>query len=188
MRDIPRQTILRAAEGDVDAFAEIYRASSGLVYNTALRITASKEDAEEVTQDVFMKVYRGLRNFRFQSSFKTWIYRITANTAINKYKKRKREKMRTVEYDDSIETGHAAENAEKEIYKSDNEKLIRSILDMLNPDQRACIVLRNIEGLSYEEIAKTLRININTVRTRLKRARTKILEKFGKEGERDEVR
>ncbi|MFQ5952471.1 MAG: RNA polymerase sigma factor [Candidatus Omnitrophota bacterium] len=183
MRDIPKETILQAAEGDLDAFEEIYKASSGLVYNTALRITASKEDAEDVTQEVFIKVHRSLKNFRFRSSLKTWIYRIAANTAINKYKKRKREKMRTVEYDDKIETEYAAENAEKELYRSDNEKLIGSVLNMLNPEQRACIVLRSIEGLSYEEIAKTLGININTVRTRLKRARERILERFGKEGD-----
>ena len=183
MRDISKETILQAAEGDLDAFEEIYKTSSGLVYNTTLRITASREDAEDVTQDVFIKVHKSLKNFRFRSSFKTWIYRIAANTAINKYRKRKKERIRTVEYDDRIETEHAAENAEKELYRNDNEKLINSILAILNPEQRACIVLRNIEGLSYEEIAKTLGVNINTVRTRLKRARTKILEKFGKEGD-----
>ncbi|MGB2600326.1 MAG: sigma-70 family RNA polymerase sigma factor [Candidatus Omnitrophota bacterium] len=180
MKDIPKETILQAAEGDLDAFEDIYRVTSGFVYNTALRVVANKEDAEEVTQDVFIKVHRNLKNFHFRSSLKTWIYRITVNTAINKYKKRKREMTRTVEYDDRIEVEGASENAEKELYRKDNEKLIGSLLRMLNPQQRACIVLRSIEGLSYKEIADSLGTNINTVRTRLKRAREKILSIYGR--------
>ena len=115
----------------------------------------------------------------FKSSFKTWVYKVTVNAAINAYKKRKKYRERTAQYNDEIEVSTSSLTGEKEIEKSDNEKLINKALSILNPDQRACLVLRSIEGLSYEEIAKTLKINVNTVRTRLKRAREKIVNKFG---------
>lgn len=180
MQDIPRELIEKAALGDMEAFEVIYRVTSGFVYNVALRVTGGRESAQDVTQEVFIKVYKGLKGFRFGSSFKTWIYRITVNLAINAYNKGKRHESRTVEYDDAIENVPAAERTEGEIDRTDNEELIKQVLGSLNPDQRACVVLRNMEGLSYEEIAKTLRVNINTVRTRLKRARERILSRFGK--------
>jgi len=87
MREIPEDSIKRAQDGDIGAFEEIYRAASGYVYTIALRITDNREDAQEVAQDVFMNVYRKLRDFRFGASLKTWLYRITVNAAINLVKK-----------------------------------------------------------------------------------------------------
>lgn len=187
MRDIPKETIVKAQGGDIEAFEEIYKETSSFVFNVTLRIMYNWADAEEVTQDVFIKLYRGLKNFRFKSSLKTWIYRITVNSAINAYNKRKKLRQRTVEYDDAIGDVASGENEEKKIYKGDNEEAIRKALDILSPEQRACVVLRNIEGLSYKEIAESLGVKINTVRTRLKRSREKMLGRFKKEGGQNEV-
>lgn len=175
MQDIQKETIVRAAEGDMNSFEEIYRISSGYVYTVALRVANNAEDAEEVTQDVFLSVYRNLRRFQFRSSFKTWLYRITTNTAINAYKKRKRQQGKSVVFDESIKTEGSAEASEALFDKQHNEALVRKALEILPPDQRACVVLKDIEGLKYKEIAETLSININTVRSRLKRARQKLM-------------
>jgi RNA polymerase sigma-70 factor, ECF subfamily len=178
MTDIPRDVVIRAGEGDMQSFEQIYKAVSGFVYSVAFRITNNAADAQEVTQDVFLKIYRNLKGFRFKSSFKTWAYRITVNTAINKYRVVAKEKKRTVNYDDAIETGKtAADERAGFIEKEDAEKRVAKLLDLLNPDQRACVVLREIQGLSYQDIAETLKININTVRSRLKRARLALLER-----------
>ncbi|MFH1622765.1 MAG: RNA polymerase sigma factor [Candidatus Omnitrophota bacterium] len=175
MQDIGEDIIIRASEGDVGSFEKIYRAYSGFVYNVSLRIARSHRDAEEVTQNVFLILYRKLKSFRFRSSLKTWIYRIAVNLAINHAKKVSKERDRVVEYDDSIGIEPSRDVIGENLDREQKEKTIARLLGALNPDQRACIVLRNINGLSYEEIAQTLNININTVRTRLKRARERLL-------------
>lgn len=175
MQDIPKDILIQASEGNVEAFEKIYRATSDFIYNVAYRITNDREDAQEVTQNVFLKIYKNLKSFRFQSSFKTWIYRIAANTAINASKRRSKELSRRIEYNDEIELKYAHEPIKETIDKKSNEVLVKSMLNILNPDQRVCVVLRDIEGLSYKEIAETLKININTVRSRLKRAREALL-------------
>ena len=74
MQDIPKDVLIKAAEGDIKAFEHIYRVTSGFVYSVAFRITQNTQEAEEVTQDVFLKIHKNLKNFRFRASFKTWIY------------------------------------------------------------------------------------------------------------------
>ena len=173
MQDVSREILTKAATGDLKSFEAIYRASSGFVYNVAYRIVNNKQDAEEITQEVFLNVYHNLKGFRMQSSFKTWVYRITVNSAINYSKKISREKDKKEEYYKYMNPWEIFEKsaASGESY----EETIGLFLKTLNPDQRACVVLRNIEGLSYQEIAGVLKVGINTVRSRLKRAREKLL-------------
>lgn len=167
---------MKASKGDMEAFEAVYKKMAGFVYNVAYRIVSNKEDAEEVTQAVFLIVYDKLKNFRFDSSLSTWIYRITANQAVNHAKRVSRHKGRIVTYGDedalaAQETGRgtaAVQNA------GSGEELLKPLLEGINPDQRACVTLRSIEGLSYQNIARVLRINVNTVRSRLKRAREKM--------------
>ncbi len=175
MHDITDEMITKAAQGDLESFEMIYRAASGLVYNVAYRIVSNRQDAEEVTQEVFLTVYHKLNSFRFQSSFKTWIYRVTANTAINYSKKNSKQRNRNVEYDDNLNSVPVENEAGAKLDQEHHEQKINTLLNALNPDQRACIVMRNMEGLSYQQMADTLGININTVRSRLKRAREVLL-------------
>jgi len=116
------------------------------------------------------------------------VYRITVNSAINIRNKRVKEmSKREDNYDIAIETEGAPSGREDSIYKEDNEKLVTSLLGMLNLEQRTCMILREIEGLSYKEISEALKVNINTVRTRLKRAREAILAYKGKEVVKNEL-
>ena len=187
MQDISRDVIERASEGDIEAFEEIYRISASYVYTIAYRVTHSKEDAEEVTQDVFMGVYRNIGKFQSRSTFKTWVYRITMNIAINLINRRKRKTGRTITYDDAISAGENISAGEEMLYKEDDKKVIESMLRVLPPEQKACIVLKVMEGLKYKEIAEILKININTVRSRLKRARERLLTLRKREASGDEV-
>ena len=173
MEDISEDILVRASHGDIQAFEEVYKASSSFVYNVALRIVTNKEDAREVTQEVFLIIYNKLKSFRFESSFKTWVYRITANYAINFAKKASRTK--TVAFDEAWGEGACPSEVEEHIDHDHQSLVVENLLREITPDQRACVVLRNIEGLSYQEIAQALKININTVRSRLKRAREKLL-------------
>jgi RNA polymerase sigma-70 factor (ECF subfamily) len=186
MQEIPEDIIKKASEGSTEAFEMIYNAHSGFVYNVALRMTASREDAQEITQDVFVKIYKNLKWFQFRSSLKTWIYRIAVNAAINVSKRNSRTAIKTTRYEDEIRLKDSAQADNKSADKEEAEFL----LNILNPKQRICMVLRTIEGLNYEEIATALNININTVRSRLKRARQKLMAHFNQKERviEDEVR
>ncbi len=175
MDDIPKHIIIKASEGDLDAFECIYKAYSKPVLSVAFRILDNMGDAEEVAQLVFLSIYQKLNKFQFQSSIKTWIYRIAVNCAINYGRRIARERDRVVEYREGFYPQGAVGEIEKLMNREEREEMVNSLLKVLTPDQRACIILRNIEGLSYQEIAETLKININTVRSRLKRAREQLL-------------
>jgi len=180
MNDIALDVLERASRGNMDAFEQIYKATSSFVYNVAFRITRNSADAEEVTQDVFMKIYRNLKGFQFRSAFKTWVYRITINTAINRYRKSKKEEKDRVDYDNIIESLPDNRLAMEGVNQNDNEAGLNALLDMLSHEHKTCLILREIEGLSYQEIADTLKIPVNTVRSRLKRARQALLVKAGR--------
>ncbi len=175
MENITENIIIEASEGNTEAFESIYNEYSGFVYNAAYRVVNNIDEAQEVTQEVFIAVYRKLKSFKFNSSLKTWVYRIAVNMAIDHARKRSRERDNTVLYEDSNKLNKTIDPVSENIEKEQQEKNISTLLDALSPDQRACIVLRSIEGLSYQEIAESLNININTVRTRLKRAREKLI-------------
>lgn len=179
--DISRELILKASSGDMIAFEEIYRLTSGLVYNVALRIARQHAEAEDITQEVFIKMYSALPKFRFRSSFKTWLYRITTNTAISHCRKSGRESDLAAKYKDHLEIEAQQGQPASPAVTNENEKIIGDMLARLDDNQRACVVLRDMEGLSYDEIASILNIPLNTVRSRLHRARETLLEFAKKE-------
>lgn len=187
MEDIPRDLIEQAQAGDIGAFERIYKAASAMVYSVALRVTNSRPDAEEVTQDVFIKIHRSLKDFEFRSSFKTWAYRITVNTALNACRKISRQEAGRQDFDTVIDSQAASVDTRGQIGHAEERDRAKAELSVrlarLNPDQRACIILRDIEGLKYKEIAKALGININTVRSRLKRARLAMIRDAGSRGD-----
>ena len=176
MQDIAKEVVAKAQTGDAGSFRVIYEETSGFVYNVALRIVKRRQDAEEVCQEVYLNIYRNLKSFHFKSSFKTWAYRIAVNAAINHLKKMSREESRRSEFNEEL--NYSADLSVQKGALSEKEEQaarVNLLLDVLNPEQKACVVLRNLEGLSYREIAEALQININTVRSRLKRAREKLL-------------
>ncbi len=175
MDNITENIIIEASEGNTEAFESIYKSYSGFVYNVAYRVVNNIDEAQEVTQEVFLAVYQKLKSFKFKSSLKTWVYRIAVNMAIDYARKRSREQDHTVLYDDNNKLNKTIDSAGEEIEREQQEKIISTLLEALSPNQRVCIVLRSIEGLSYQEIAESLNININTVRSRLKRAREKLI-------------
>lgn len=175
MQDISEDILVAAGEGNVAAFKQVYDVYSRFVYNVALRMVKRPEEAQEITQDVFLIIHKKLKDFRYESSFKTWIYRITVNLTMNSLKRLKKRKNRETSYDEQYNLP-SKENHGKAIMDKEYEGAVtQALLNALNSDQRMCVVLRSIQGLSYEEIAETLGVKINTVRSRLKRAREKML-------------
>jgi len=188
MQEIHKEIILRASEGDMEAFKDIYDRASGYVYTIAYRVLGAREEAQEVTQDVFLSVYKNLKKFRFKSTFKTWIYRITTNYAINAYRKRAKDRARNVAFDEKFDPGHHGDTGNEKFEKDHNEAVVRSMLEELPADQKICLILKEIEGMKYDEIARTMNIKLNTVRTRIKRAREKLISRYREGSDKNEVR
>ena len=180
MREIERELIEKAGKGDTRAFRELYDRASGYVYGLAYRVTGRKHDAEEVAQDVYVRIHRSLAVFRFQSAFKTWLYRVVLNTALNHLKKKRRIAGHEVEDTEGF-NAVASPEAVRSVEISESELKLKRMLERLNPDQRACLVLRELEGMDYQAISETLGINLNTVRSRLKRAREALIAMGKKE-------
>jgi RNA polymerase sigma-70 factor (ECF subfamily) len=171
MQRITNDMITQAAQGDLDAFKSIYQHSASFFYNVAFRIVNRKEDAEDIVQEVFMTIHRQLSNFRFDSSFKTWGYRITVNTALNYVKRASRNQHESIDV-----RGELNIPAQNQTVNEHQNDMVEKLLSVLNPEQKVCIILRSQQGLSYEEVSQTLNIPINTVRSRIKRAREAMMK------------
>ncbi len=165
-----------AAKGDREAFEVIYKEFSGFVFKVAFSITGSIEEASDVTQEVFIKVFKGLSGFEGRSSFKTWIFRITSNTASAGARGSSRRIDTGGDYEAAVRTKAGPEDTERPLRKAESARELKGLLEGLNADQRECLILREVEGLTYAEIAGLLEVNINTVRTRLLRARKALLK------------
>lgn len=173
--EIPMELVAKAREGDMAAFEQIYRLASGFVYNAAFQITRHRTEAEDVTQEVFIKMYRNLSQFRFASSCKTWLYRITVNTALSGGRRAARAAAGMEKLKNEALLDQPNDPFPAKFEQADNQRRVAALLEKLDPEQRACMVLREMEGLSYNDIAATLSIPVNTVRSRLSRAREALL-------------
>ncbi len=162
--------------GDPQAFEEIYRQHDKMVFNLALRMTGDREDAAELTQEVFLRVYRHLERFRGRSTLKTWVFRIAINCCRNHFRRRKLP---------FLDPGPAAEDAITRAADPrpdpEQDALNRSLGDRLDAALgqlprvfREAVVLRDVHGLAYDEISRVLRVRIGTVRSRIARGRDRL--------------
>jgi RNA polymerase sigma-70 factor (ECF subfamily) len=169
--------------GDSEAFAELVARYQDRVFNTCWRICGNLEDARDLTQEAFLKVFDSLGSFRQESGFYTWLYRIAVNLALSLRRKSHRRRERPLE-DVLEQEGTQAESLNRRLGRSasatepdaDQKALVARGLNLLEDDFRAVIVLRDLEGLDYHEIAGILEIPAGTVRSRLHRARTALRE------------
>lgn len=163
-----RILIEKCINRDTHAFESLILKYESKIYNMCYYLLKNKEDALDASQEVCIKIYKSINKFKGDSKFSTWIYRITYNTCLDYIKKRKDE----LSYEDVISTDNNIESRTEGIIEARELKfeLKRCILK-LNNDFKTVIVLRDIEGLSYQEIAEVLNIEVGTVKSRLNRAR-----------------
>ncbi|MBZ5594402.1 MAG: sigma-70 family RNA polymerase sigma factor [Acidobacteriia bacterium] len=170
--------------GEEAAYETLLQRFQQPVYNLAFRLLNEPGDASDVVQEVFLKVFRNVGHFRHQSSLKTWIYRITVNEAHNQRRWFFRHRSREVGLDDEPEESRyrALPDGTRSPfdYAFDREKhvLIENALARINPLFREVVVLRDIEDLSYEEIADVLQISLGTVKSRIMRGREALREEL----------
>ncbi len=164
--------IRRFRNGDVSAFEELVRAYQDRIYNLCRYMLRDPRDGQDAAQDVFLKAYRGLEDFKPDASFYTWIYRIAVNTCLDYKRKSRREALK---YKSLTEASRSVEPYSPQTHESqDAAEAIQQALAELRENSRAVLVLREIEGLSYEEIAEVLRTSVNAVKSRISRARQEL--------------
>lgn len=170
--------IAAAQKGDVQAFNQLVIAYQGLAYNVAYRILRHEDRAMDATQEAFLRGYRALGQFR-GGSFKTWILRITTNCSYDQL--RVRQRRPTTSFDDLVEDDEHStlleddqERPEAFVERQELGTVLQGALDILPDEQRVIVILSDVQGLSYEEIATTLDLALGTVKSRLSRGRAKL--------------
>ena len=176
-----------ARTGDIGAFESLVRRYDRNVFRIAQHITQNREDAEDVVQDAFLKAYQNLGQFQGQSKFYTWLVRIAVNEALMRLRRRRPERMVSIDEDvkteeDSMprEIADWSPNPEQLYTQSELKDILGKTIQGLPPSFRTVFVLRDVEGLSTEETASALELSVPAVKSRLLRARLQLRERLNK--------
>lgn len=178
MSESERKLIERVKNGDIEAFELLIEGCEKKVFNIAYRMLANYEDAKEIAQEVFLKAFRSISSFKGDSLFTTWIYRITTNLCLDEIRKRKNKKL--VSLDEGIEyegheikrqIRHEGPSPEAEAENNEMKKAVMDSINALSEDYKTVIVMRDIQGFSYEEIAEIIKCPEGTIKSRINRAR-----------------
>jgi RNA polymerase sigma-70 factor (ECF subfamily) len=177
--------IERCAAGDETACAELVAAHQRMVYNLSLHLLGDRDEALDLSQEVFLRVFRTLTGFRGQSALRTWIYRIVINQARNRQRWwRRRHRADQVSLDEHLqqfgdmESKNDPDTPDRRLARKETAARVWTALDHLPFDQRTALILREIDGLRYDEIAYSLGIAVGTVKSRLTRARQALREEL----------
>jgi RNA polymerase sigma-70 factor (ECF subfamily) len=182
-QDEDRELVDRARMGDAGAFEALVRRYQSWVFTLALRMVGEPAEAEDMAQEIFLKAYRGLRGFKGASRFSTWLYSIASHHCLNHVqalRRRPSASRRGAEHQNASNNDppaavdrlpDGAPRADALLEQADLARIVQAELARLTEDHRIILVLRDIQGLSYEEIAETLGLELGTVRSRLHRAR-----------------
>ena len=188
-QDPDKELIQKIQEGDRLAFNQLVVKYRNRVMGIASRMLGDRVEAEDLAQDVFVKVYHALPGFQGAALFSTWLYRVTANSCLNHRRRRIPENQISKEAGDPEPTlSDPSSNPHHMLEQKELKILLEKAIQSLPEEQRVVLILRDIEGLSYEEIADSLRLELGTVRSRLHRARlqvqARIREKFSLDAQR----
>ncbi len=183
-RDVDHALVDQVLAGDRDAFTALLQRHQRMIFNFMYRMIGERSDAEDLTQEVFLKAYEALPRFRGESAFGTWLYRIAHNHCVNVLKRKGREIPATELANDAshgnplTRSPDPAAPPDELLEQRELRAVVQAKLAELTPEHRAILVLRDIQGLSYDEIATTLDLEGGTVRSRIHRARMELKEKI----------
>ncbi len=178
MDDNEMERIHQCQQGNLQAFEEIVELYEKKIYNLAYRMMGNHEDANDMTQEAFIRAYQALDTFRGDARFSTWLYRIATNVCLDELRKKSR--RRTESLDQPIYTDDGAvsreipdwsTNPDEALSKHQIQEMVWKGIQMLPDDQKNVLILRDIQGHSYEEIADITQVSLGTVKSRLNRAR-----------------
>jgi RNA polymerase sigma-70 factor, ECF subfamily len=176
-----RGLVARASRGDVDAFSKLVQEHSGLVHRVALRVLGA-EDAQDASQEVWIRVWANIKNFRGESAFSTWLYRITMNTCLGALRKKRTREARELGEETAYlpETSRGDSDPEEATLDSERRNEIWAALHHVRAEHGAALVLRHLEGLSYAEVAEVLGVPVGTAKGWTSRGRAAMLVALAK--------
>lgn len=175
-----KKLIERASGGDPEAFNRLMENHERRMYAVALRMCGNREDAQDCLQEAMLRAYRAISGFKGQSTFSTWVYRITMNTCLDELRRRKNKQNTSL--DSLLDAGWSPKDErnapERHAIQQEMKAHLHAAIRELPEDMRSAVVLRDIQGMSYDEIAQTLDINVGTIKSRISRGREKLREKL----------
>ncbi len=181
MAEQEKDLVEQAKQGSIQAFETLILTYEKMVYNIAFRMLQHSEDARDISQEVFLKAYRSLENFDGKSKFSTWLYRIAVNTCIDEIRKQKgkltyslEEELESAEGSYQKQFADAGQTPEDSLLHQEMQKEVVDALNTLSEEHKTVVVLRDIQGFSYEEIAKMTNTTLGTVKSRIARARSQL--------------
>ncbi len=185
-----QELVALAKQGDQNAFAQLVESNQNKIYSLALRMTGNPEDGADLAQEAFLKAWRSLPTFQEESSFSTWLYRLTSNLCIDFLRKEKRRKaaVTTVSLDDDEDESPPVEvpdqrfTPETEVERRELRTAMSRALKVMSEEHRQVLILREVEGLSYTEIAGLMDLEEGTVKSRIARARISLRNILQKDG------
>ena len=185
MSDIEKLLVKKSQSGDVESFELLISSYDKRAYNIAYRVMGNEEDAKDMAQEALLKVFKSLKNFKGQSAFSTWLYKVVTNVCLDELRRRKNEKYVSMDSTIHTENGelHRSLCSDKKTPESvyervEQRELIKNAIGELNEDYRSAIVLRDIQGFSYEEISNILDCSLGTVKSRINRGRIMLRDKL----------
>lgn len=182
-----KELVRMAKRGEMEAFEEIISLYEKKVFSTIYYMVKNEHEVEDIAQEVFLKIYKNLKNFKEESSLYTWIYRITINVCIDELKKRKNivyidEKLQTDEGEVDVQLEDTSKGPEQLAEDEELKRKLIACIKKLPVDQRTMIILRDIKCFTYMEIAEMTKMNLGTVKSKINRARTSLKRILEEEG------
>ena len=170
--------IEKSKKGDIVAFEKLIETYQTKVFNIAYNMLNNYDDANDVAQEVFIRVYKSIKNFKGESSFSTWLYRITTNVCLDEIRKRKNRNVVSIDEDIPFDDGEVTRQIVDDsptpdiiAEKKELREIVNDAIDKLSEEHKTVIVLRELQGLSYEEISNIINCPERTVKSRINRAR-----------------
>ena len=182
---LEQELIERIRADDPRAFKELFDSNATLVHNVCFRMLGNRQDAEDVTQEVFLEAYKSLKRFRFESKLSTWLYRIAVNRSLNHQRKRKLERWLSLDFEaneDRAENmafpGTVADTPDSIVQKKETERIVQEAIAKLPERQRTALLLHRYEDLPYQEIAEIMDVTVASVESLLHRAKHALAKKL----------
>lgn len=190
MSDGEKLLLERAKAGDVNAFEQLIEGYQRKIFNIALRMVGNYDDASDLAQEVLIRIYKSIGGFKEQSSFSTWVYRITTNVCLDDIRKKKNKKVISLDEEIKLDDGEMPRQLESDdagplelAERKELKKAVSRAINSLSEEHRLVVVLRDIQGFSYEEIAKAIKCPEGTVKSRINRARQALKNILKNDGE-----
>lgn len=183
-----QELVARAKQGDQTAFDQLVRDNEKRIYNLTLRMVGNPDDALDLSQEAFLNAWKGLASFQGNSSFSTWLYRLASNACLDFLRSRKRRQDSTgspLSLDDEASPPPPADDRaqpDAQLERKERTLALHRALDALPPHHRQILVMRELSGLSYQEISAALELDMGTVKSRLTRARLALKKILSEDG------